>query len=209
MTDKPNPPNMKLFITFLLLVFATASALASIEPQDLTIQQDVTSGTLVFRSTIALQIAYAFKINDAFGNLVYSDSIAKGEFVSKRFKTHMFTSHTYNVIISSNAGKTTMPLKMTAKGAIVNTAKAKHLIYPTMNFPSGRTLVVAYDNKSGQRVDIKIANDKGETVFTDQVSSGTEDVRRAYQLDQLQSGAYHLIVSSRDVKNYTTAFALR
>jgi len=67
-----------------------------------------------------------------------------------------------------------------------------------MNFHADRTMVVAYDNKSGQRVDIKIANAKGQTVFSDKVS-GVEGVRRAYQLDKLQSGDYKLIVSSRDV----------
>lgn len=209
MTDKSNPPTMKLFTTIFFLVFATASALASINPQDLTVQQDITSGTIVFRSTIALPIASAFEITDAFGNIIFVDSIAKGQFVNKRFKAHMFTSNTYNVIISSDAGKTTLPLKMTDKGAIANTAKAKHLLYPTMNFRSDRTLVVAYGNKSGKRVDITIANHRGETVFTDQVSSSSEGIRRAYKLDQLQSGAYQLIVSSRDVKNHTTAFALR
>jgi hypothetical protein len=200
---------MKLFTTIFLLVFATASALASIDPQDLTVQQDVTSGTIIFRSTIALPVASAFKIADAYGNIVHTDSIAKGDFVNKRFKAQLLMSNTYNVIISSQAGKTTVPIKLTSKGIIANIEKAKYLVYPTMNFRSDRTLVVAYDNKSGKRVDIKIANDKGETIFTDQVASSTTGIHRSYELGKLQSGAYQLIVSSRDVKNHTTAFALR
>ncbi|MFT4751960.1 MAG: hypothetical protein ACJATN_002785 [Neolewinella sp.] len=209
MTDKLNPLKMKLFATFFLLIFATASAIASIEPQDLTIQQDVTSSTIVIRSTVALPLAAAFEITDALGNLVYTASVAKGDFVNKRFKSVMFSDRAYTIDITDQAGKTTLSLKMNSQSAIDNTIKVKHVVYPTMNFRSDRTLILAYENLSKQRVNIKIANDRGETVFTDQVSSGTEEVHRAYQLDQLQSGAYQLIVSSRDVKNHTTAFALR
>ncbi|TXF91287.1 hypothetical protein FUA23_03425 [Neolewinella aurantiaca] len=199
---------MKVFTTFLILILATASAFASIDPQDLTVQRDVTSGTIVMRSTVALSQAASFEITDAFGNVVYVDSVAKGDFVNKRFKEVLFSGNTYNIIVTDKMGKTTLPLKMNAKYSIAKVDKATHLVYPTMNFKSDRTMVVAYTNKTGKRVDIKIANDKGETVFTDQVS-GPEDIRRAYQLDQLQSGAYQLIVSSGDVKNHTTAFALQ
>jgi|AntRauTorckE5430_2_1112549.scaffolds.fasta_scaffold00003_29 hypothetical protein len=209
MTDKLNPLKMKLFATFFLLIFATASAIASIEPQDLTIQQDITSSTIIIRSTVALPLAAAFEITDALGNLVYTASLAKGDFVNKRFKSVMFSDRAYTIDITDQAGKTTLSLKMNSQSAIDNTIKVKHVVYPTMNFRSGRTLILAYENLSKQRVNIKIANDRGETVFMDQVSSGTEEVHRAYQLDQLQSGAYQLIVSSRDVKNHTTAFALR
>jgi len=199
---------MKLFTTIFLLVFAAATASASIEPQDMTVQRDVTSGTLIFRSTVALPQAALFEITDPFGNIIYADSVAKGDFVNKRFQAVVFTASAYKLTISDQAGKTTLPLKMNAKGSLVNAGKAKHIVYPTMNFRSDRTLVVAYANKSGQRVDIKIANQQGQTVFQDHVT-GAEGVRRAYQLDKLQSGDYQLIVSSRDVKNHTTAFALR
>lgn len=201
---------MKLFTTIFLLVFAAATALASIEPQDLTVQRDVTSGTLIFRSTVAFSHAAAFELTDPFGNVVFTDSVAKGEFVNKRFQEAMFTASAYKVTITDKVGQTTLPLKMNAEESLVNAAKVKRYLFPTMNFRSDRTLVVAYANQSGQRVNIKIANEKGETVFTDQVSgTGTEGIHRAYQLDKLQSGAYQLIVSSRDVKNHTTAFALR
>lgn len=209
MTDKPNTLTMKQFTLFFLLVFASATAVASIEPQDLTVQHDVTSSTIIIRSTVALPLAAVFEITDAFGNLVHTDSVAKGDFVNKRFKAVMFADRTYTIAITDQAGKTTLSLKMNSPLAIIKTMKAKHVVYPTMDFRSDRTLILAYENQSGQRVDIKIANDKGETVFKDQVSSGTEDIHRAYRLDQLQSGAYQLIVSSRDVKNHTTAFALR
>lgn len=208
MTDKSNPPMMKLFTTILLLVFAAATATASISPQDLTVQHDVTSGTIVFRSTVAMPHAAAFELSDVNGNIIHLDSVAKGDFVNKRFKAVSFTGSNYKVTISDKMGQTTLPLKLNAKDGIVNANKAKHIFFPTLDFHADRTMVVAYDNKSGQRVDIKIANAKGKTVFSDQVS-GVEGVRRAYQLDQLQSGDYKLIVSSRDVKNHTTAFALR
>ncbi len=199
---------MKLFTTILLLVFSVATAAAAIEPQDITVQRDVTSGTLIFRSTIAMPQAAAFELTDALGNVIHLDSVAKGAFLNKRFKAAVFTANTYKVVISDKIGQTILPLKVNTKGAVVNADKVKHLVYPTMNFHADRTMVVAYDNKSGQRVDIKIANAKGQTVFSDKVS-GVEGVRRAYQLDKLQSGDYKLIVSSRDVKNHTTAFALR
>jgi len=199
---------MKLFTTILLLVFSVATAAAAIEPQDKTVQRDVTSGTLIFRSTIAMPQAAAFELTDALGNVIHLDSVAKGAFLNKRFKAAVFTANTYKVVISDKIGQTILPLKVNTKGAVVNADKVKHLVYPTMNFHADRTMVVAYDNKSGQRVDIKIANAKGQTVFSDKVS-GVEGVRRAYQLDKLQSGDYKLIVSSRDVKNHTTAFALR
>jgi hypothetical protein len=200
---------MKLFTTILLLVFAAATVVASVPPQDITVQYDVTSGTIVFRSTVALSHAAAFKLTDGNGNVVYKDSIAKEGFLNKRFKmAALGRSDYYKVTISDEVGETSLPIKVSAKEVVVNTNKAKHLFYPTLNFHSDRTLIVAYANKSKKRVDIKIATAQGQTVFSDQVS-GTEGVRRAYQLDQLRSGDYQLIVSSGDVKNHTTAFALR
>ena len=199
---------MKLVTTLFLLVFAAATATASIEPQDLTVQRDVTSGTLIFRSTIALEQDAAMSLVDNFGNTIYTDSVAKGKFINKRFPAGVFTATSYQLVVSDQAGRTVLPLKVSDKGVAANFEKAKHLLFPTMDFHSERTLVVACENAGGNRVDIKIADAEGKTVFTDKVS-GSEGVRRAYQLDRLKSGQYQLIVSTRDVKNHTTAFALR
>jgi len=198
---------MKLFTTIFLLVFALASASASIAPQDITVQRDVTSGTIIFRSTVAVPHSATFELTDASGNLIHTCSVAKGDFVNKRFRAVSFTGSDYRVTISDKEGQTILPLKLDPQGAFVQSNKVKHLLYPTMNFRSERTLVVAYANKSKKRVDIKIATAEGQTVFSDKASG--EGVRRAYQLDKLQSGNYQLIVSSGDVKNHTTAFALR
>jgi len=86
---------MKLFTTILLLVFSVATAAAAIEPQDITVQRDVTSGTLIFRSTIAMPQAAAFELTDALGNVIHLDSVAKGAFLNKRFKAAVFTANTY------------------------------------------------------------------------------------------------------------------
>jgi len=197
---------MKLLTTILTLILATATALASIDPQDLTVQRDVTSGTVIFRSTIALPAATEVAIADNFGKVIYTDSVGGGNFLNKRFPVSSFSGNSYSLILSDKIGRTTLPLKLDSKRGVVVTEKIQHVIYPSIDLRAERTLIVDFENKSGRRVDIKIANQKGETVFTDSVNGN--DVSRAYRLDELNAGDYQVIVSARDVKNHTTAFAL-
>lgn len=197
---------MKLLTTILTLILATATAMASIDPQDLTVQRDVTSGTVIFRSTIELPAATEVAIADNYGNVIYTDSVRGGNFLNKRFPVSSFSGNSYSLILSDKIGRTTLPLKLDGKRGVVVTEKIQHVIYPSIDLRSERTLVVDFENKSGRRVDIKIANRKGETVFTDSVNGN--DVSRAYRLDELNAGDYQVIVSARDVKNHTTAFAL-
>lgn len=198
---------MKLLTTILTLILATATLLASIDPQDLTVQRDVTSGTVVFRSTIALPAATEVAIADNFGNVIYTDSVGGGNFLNKRFPVSSFSGNNYTLILSDKIGRTTLPLKLDGKSSVVVTEKVHQVIYPSIDLRSERTLVVDYQNRSGRRVDIKIANNAGQTVFTDSVNGN--DVTRAYRLDQLLAGDYQVTVSSRDVKNHTMAFALK
>lgn len=200
------PSLMKLLITILTIILATGSALASVDPQDLTVQHDVTSGTIVFRSTVALPFAAEVAIADAFGQVIYTDSVARGTFLNKRFPVSSFSSNNYSLIISDEQGRTSLPLRFNNEKGIALTNKARHLLYPSIDLRAERTLVVDYQNKSGRRVDIKIANLEGETLFTDFADGN--DVSRAYRLDKFNAGDYQVIVSGRDVKNHTMAFAL-
>lgn len=197
---------MKLLTTILTLILATASALASIDPQDLTVQRDVTNGTVIFRSTIALPAATEVAIEDGYGNVIYTDSVGGGNFLNKRFPVSSFSANSYKLILSDEIGRTTIPLRFEDENGVVDTERVHQVIYPSIDLRAERTLVVDYQNKSGRRVDIKIANHEGETVFTDSVNGN--DVSRAYRLDRLHAGDYQVIVSSRDVKRHTMAFAL-
>lgn len=199
---------MKLFTTILLLIFASASAVASVDPLDLTVQRDVTNGTLVIRSIVGLERAASFEVYDDLSNLVHTDSVIKGDFINKRFPIAGFVRKTYRVVITDTRGRTTLPLRMTTSGNILNLKDATVLIFPRVDLRAERMLVIDYTNKGGRRVEISIANNVGDVVFSD-VVNGKEEVQRAYQLNQLADGDYQLIVSARDVKNHATAFALR
>lgn len=203
------PRTMKVHIILLFLFFASATALASIDPQDLTIQRDVTSNTIIIRSTIALEQLSELRLVDHIGNIVFATSIAAGDFINKRFPIAPFTADKYELIFTDQRGKTMVPMHLKASdGNLAQLAKATRQMYPRVTLRAERSLVVDYVNTSGKRVDISIANKDGKTVFSDQVS-GETSVQRAYQLDQLACGDYQLIVSARDVKRHSTAFALR
>jgi len=198
---------MKVSTTILTLILATATAMASIDPQDLTVQRDVTSGTMIVRTTVALEHAAKIVLLDAFNNEVYSDSVQRGAFINKRFPLKSFPLSSYRLIITDNYGKTEQPLSMKSRGAIAKASSASRLVYPRVDLRAERTLVLDYANATGRKVNVRIANQAGETVFSDQVSG--EDVQKSYDLDALASGDYEVIVSARDVKEYTTSFALR
>lgn len=199
---------MKLFTTIFVLIFATASAVASIDPLDLTVQRDVTSGTLIIRSTVGLEKAALVEIFDDLENLLHTDTVIEGDFINKRFNVAGFGRNDLKLVVTDEKGRTTLPIKLTARGNVADAAKAEQLIFPRVDLRAERMLVIDYKNKGGRRVDITISNTEGETVFSDTVN-GKEEVQRAYRLDQLADGNYNLIVSARDVKNHTTAFALR
>ncbi|MEM9930080.1 MAG: hypothetical protein AAF840_09700 [Bacteroidota bacterium] len=199
---------MKLLTTIFIFFLATAAAFASIHPEDLTVQRDVTSGTLVFRSIIPMENTAKVQIVDWFGNAIYSGTLNQGDFLNKRFREAGFKSKSYRLIITDTVGRTTLPFQLRPSGQLVDLAKADCLAFPQVDIRDERMLVVDYKNKSGKRVDIRIANREGETVFSDSVN-GTKNVQRAYQLNQLSEGDYQIIVSARELKDYTLAFALR
>lgn len=199
---------MKLLTTIFVLVFASATAFASIDPLDITVQRDVTSGTLIIRSIVGVEHAALVEIYDDLDNRLYADTVVAGGFINKRFPLQGFGRDKLFLIITDEEGRTTQPIKLKTNGNLAEAANAQHLLFPKVDLRDQRMLVVDYKNRGGHRVDITIANTAGETVFSDSVN-GREEVQRAYRLDQLAEGDYQLIVSARDVKKHTTAFALR
>lgn len=199
---------MKLFTTIFVLIFATAPAMASIDPLDLTVQRDVTSGTLIIRSTVSLEQAALVELYDDLDNVLHSDTVLAGDFINKRFHLAGFGRNNLKLVVTDGRGRTTQPIRLASTGNLAEVAAASKLLFPRVDLRAERMLVIDYKNKGGRRVDITISNTEGETVFSDSVS-GKEDVQRAYRLDQLADGDYQLIFSARDVKNHTTAFALR
>lgn len=198
---------MKLFLTLLALLTASLAALASPEPQDVTVQRDVTSQTMIVRSTVALSQATAFRIVDAHGTAVYTDSVRAGDYINKRFPLAALPGHRYAIEITDGAGRTVLPFRPRARGRIALLTEAKHDVYPHIDLRAERTLVVDCDNATGRRVDIRIKNQAGHTVFTDSVT-GVTAVQRAYRLDRLNAGEYQVIVSGRDVADHSMAIAL-
>ncbi|MFT5997931.1 MAG: hypothetical protein ACI81P_000376 [Neolewinella sp.] len=199
---------MKLITSIFVLLFAVASAQASINPLDLTAQRDVTGGTLVIRSIVGLERAASFEVFDDLDNLLFTDSVGAGDFINKRFTTALFVRNTYKLVITDTRGRTTQLLRMTTTGNLLDPKDADVLLFPRVDLRAERMLVLDYINKGGRRVNISIADTNGDIVFSD-VINGKEEVQRAYRLDQLADGNYQLIVSARDVKNHATAFALR
>jgi hypothetical protein len=199
---------MKLVTTIFVLLFATASAQASVNPLDLTAQRDITNETLIIRSIVGLERAASIEVFDDLGNLLFADSVGAGNFINRRFSTKSFVRSTYSLVITDTRGRTTQLLRMNVAGNLLSPDDAEVLLFPRVDLRAERMLVLDYTNKGGRRVNITIANKEGDVVFSD-VVNGKEEVQRAYRLDQLADGDYHLIVSARDVKNHATAFALR
>lgn len=197
---------MKYILTLLTLFFASATALASIDPQDLTIQRDPTSGTLIVRTTVAVDQDAAFRVLDRRGNAVYNDSVRAGGFVNKRFPLTAFPPGSYTVELTDQMGATTWPLRPRGNGPVTDLAAAVRVTYPRIDLRDERTLVVDYANRDGKRVSIRIADAAGRTVFSDQVDG---KVQRAYRLDQLALGDYRVVVDGRSLKTYTQDIALR
>jgi hypothetical protein len=199
---------MRLVTIIFVLLFATTSVQASVNPLDLTAQRDITSGTLIIRSIVGLERTASIEVFDDLNNLLFADSVVAGDFINRRFSTKSFVRSTYKLVITDTRGRTTQLIRMNVPGNLLSPEDAEVLLFPRVDLRAERMLVLDYTNKGGRRVNISIANTEGDIVFSD-VVNGKEEVQRAYRLDQLADGDYHLIVSARDVKNHATAFALR
>ena len=198
---------MKLLTSLLLTLLASTTVLASIDPQDLTVQSDPTSQTMIVRTIIPLEQDAALTLTDRNGRVVYKDSVPAGDFINKRFPLKVLNCTEYRLTISDRRGETVQPIRPQNKERIANPAEASRRSFPSVDLHDERTLVVGYANQTGKRVQIRIDDQKGKTVLTDEVDGTT--VQRSYQLNRLTSGNYRVTINARDVKNYSTAIALR
>lgn len=196
---------MKTFLFTLL--FATATVLsASVNPIDLVVQTDPTSHTLTLRTTISVEHPTTVKLVDKDGIILHTTKLAVGDYLNSRFQLSALPSGTYAVEVSDALGKTTQPLVLDAYGISADPALATRTYYPSVNLDD-KLLTINYLNRSGHRVNIRLADAKGNEVLTEQLAP-SPTVRRAYSLEKLPAGDYYVTVSSRDVPSYTTSLKL-
>ncbi|MEM1221004.1 MAG: hypothetical protein AAGH79_18930 [Bacteroidota bacterium] len=196
----------KLLFALLLLVTNSIGLSASVNPHDLIVRVDVSSATFVVRSTIPMNAETKIELLNADGLGLYNGTIAEKHYLNKRFPLASIADGEYQLILSDLRGKTIQPL-VVKKGVITqDLALAKQQFFPRVDLQDNRLMVVRYNNKEGNRINISVANGSGETVFQDQVKG--EDIKRAYQLDKLEAGAYYVTFSSRTVRKHTVAIAL-
>ncbi|MEL7159786.1 MAG: hypothetical protein AAFN92_03435 [Bacteroidota bacterium] len=195
-----------VLLTFLTALFATATAMASIDPYDLIVRADVTNGSFVVRTTTTVPATATIEILTAAGTTVYNGTLPAGHYLNKRFPLASLQLGTYKLVFTDSLGQTVQPLLVTKKNIRQDPTKARRQLFPRVKLQDDRLLVVRYRSNTDHRVNIEVANRAGQTVFADRVDGPA--IKRAYQLDKLAAGDYYVTVSSRNVKRHTTAIAL-
>ena len=198
---------MKVLTTLMVLLLVSLGMQASVDPYDVVVSEDRTSGTILLRTTIPLANKTEMSILDRAGNSLFSQSLAGNRFLNKRFKRASLPNGDYYLVFSDSLGRTTIPLSVSREAIIGDIQGAIQVIYPTLDLQNKRMLVLYYDNQTGKRVNVRLTNENGDQVFSDQLVG--ESIKRSYQLKNLDAGNYFVTVSSRDVKSYTAAIALQ
>lgn len=197
---------MKVLTTLMVLFLTNLGLGAAIDPYDLVVLEDPTTSTIVIRSTIPLKETTEMSIIDQQGGYAFRQQLVGDAYLNKRFSRQGIPNGEYTLVFQDSKGKTEVPFKVSNQTVIANLTEASHVAYPSVRLHQERMLVVNYKNESGKRVDLRLFNAEGQEVFSEKVAGAT--IRRSYQLNQLEPGAYTLSVSSRSIKNYTAAIAL-
>lgn len=196
----------KLLFALLLLATNSVGLFASVNPYDIIVRVDVSSETFVIRATVPMTAETKIDLLNENGIGLYNGTIAADHYLNKRFPLASLSDGKYQLVLSDSYGRTVQPL-VVRKGLIEqDVSLAEHLLYPRVDLREERLMVVNYTNKAGSRMNISLADDSGQTVFEDQVKG--EVIKRAYQLDKLEAGAYYVTFSSRDVRKHIVAIAL-
>lgn len=196
----------KLLFALLLLVTNSIGLSASVNPYDLIVRVDVSSGTFVIRASTPMVADTKIDLMNDNGIGLYNGTIAANHYLNKRFPLASLADGKYQLILTDSIGKTVQPLVVSKGQVIQDLALAKRQLFPRINLREERLLVVNYTNIEGSRMNISLTDDAGKTIFEDQAKG--EVIKRAYQLDKLEAGAYYVTFSSKTVRKHTVAFAL-
>ncbi|MTB50759.1 hypothetical protein [Lewinella sp. W8] len=199
---------MKTFLTTLFCLFAFATASASVNPIDLIIMADRTSKTVILRTTTDVEHPTRIEIIDARGATLYVDNLATGDFLNKRFELSTLPQGKYQLVVEDTVGRTVQPIEITNDVVVANPREATRHFFPSIRLKDANLLTINYLNPSGKQVAISVKDDEGNEVFADRIK-GVNSVQKMYDLQQLPAAKYTVTLTSRDVKNYVQAIALK
>jgi len=199
---------MKTVFSILCLLVFSSLATASVDPFDIVILADHSNESVVFRTTINFEQTTDFEILNAYGDLVFQEELAPGNFLNKRFKRNNFPTGKYIVILADEKGRTELPIVIGDRSLTINRAAALRTQFPVVNLNESGVLVVNCRNKPCPKVSLKLTDKSGEEIFSEEMD-GKATVRRSYQLNRLAAGEYLVTISSNNLNNYTAAITLR
>ncbi|MCP9237120.1 hypothetical protein [Lewinella sp. JB7] len=197
---------MKTILLTLLLVTAAAVLPASVKPADLIVQADPASRTLTLRTTSGMDVPTTLKIIDENGLVLHTSQLDSGAYLSKRFQLDALPAGKYSVVLTDVVSTTSQPIVIDHQGVFADPALATRTYYPHVELKDD-LLTVNYLNHTGRSVYIRLYDQYGQEVIADR-RPGTAVVQRAYNLENLPTGEYFVMISSGDIKSHTTSLLL-
>ena len=199
---------MKVLFTTLAFVFCVTILTASIDPYDMVILADPTSGSVVVRSTVPLSHAGTLVLEDARGRQLFNGEIAEGGYISKRFPIKYLPTGKYLLTLTDATGRTSLPFNCQHGVANYSPRDGHRTIFPSVNLGRDKKLTISYPASGGRPIEIALRQDDGAAVFTDQVQADVA-IRKAYRLNALAAGSYVLTVEQEADIIHRTSITLR
>lgn len=181
-----------LFLSALLALFAVTPMLAGNDVPTITITPtgfakkfSLVIENLAGKATVRLRAAN--------GEVLAQEDVDGTVYFAKIFNLEQLPAGEYQVSIATDTRETVQPLHITDKSVVLDLAARHELFVPTINVKADFIDVSLFNNRIAS-VEVKIINDNGDTIFSDEAANIIK-LERRYNTAKLAKGNYILSVT--------------
>lgn len=181
-----------LLLSALLALFAVSPLLAGNDVPTITITPtgfakkfSLVIENLAGKATVRLRAAN--------GEVLAQEDVDGTVYFAKIFNLEQLPAGEYQVSIATDTRETVQPLYINDKGVVLDLAARHELFVPTINVKADHIDVSLFNNRIAS-VEVKIIDDKGDVIFSDEAANIIK-LERRYNTAKLAKGNYIFSVS--------------
>lgn len=182
-----------LTVIFALLLVSFSAQAATGTPTGLVL---IATGPkeMVLKMDAPLRVATKLEITDSRGVVIYSDNLPAKATLARQFKLEQFATGNYELVITDELFETIYSFKVTANGIKIDTSDVRQTAFPVLSIQEN-TATLNYLNNEKLAVQVKIIDEAGSTIYTDEIRTRGV-VMRTYDLSNLKESDYHMVVTA-------------
>ncbi|NJB85841.1 hypothetical protein GGR26_001586 [Lewinella marina] len=188
--------SLLFFITFHLSLFASGN------PIELLVQVDPSGRALILQTAAPVKHAATIRIVDADGRILHTSQLTVGGRLNRKFNLAALPPGEYRVTARDAVAESVHPVTISSQDIVADPALATRNYLPRVILKED-LLTVNYLNPEGGKVKIRLADQVGNELMREQLA-GHSTIHRAYNLERLPAGAYHVSVYATDLPVYST-----